>query len=187
MTSNRTSPVTAALSRDFAPEAWRFVPCKLWTGFTHKGYGRVWANGKHNRVHRLAYEEAYGPIPERMVVCHHCDVPGCYEIAHLFLGTQRENMRDAAQKGRMRNPLAESHAAKTHCPQGHPYIEGNIYWHSNGKWRTCRACVLAGQARTREQRRGDRKAEVWRVDGRTFETLIEAENYITRPTPEGEQ
>ena len=33
----------------------------------------------------------------------------------------------------------------------------------------------------------DRKAEVWRVDGLTFKTLIDAENYITRPTPEGEQ
>ena len=33
----------------------------------------------------------------------------------------------------------------------------------------------------------DRKSETWQVDGRTFPTLIEAENYITRPTPEGEQ
>lgn len=175
MASNRTSPVTAALSRDFTPEAWRFVPCKLWTGFTHKGYGRMWANGKHNRVHRLAYEEAYGPIPERMVVCHHCDVPGCYEIAHLFLGTQRENMRDAVQKGRMWSPLAESHAAKTHCPQGHPYVEGNIYWHRNGKWRRCRTCILDGQAMLRERRRG----------GAALEPVRDSNGRYTRP-PEGE-
>lgn len=33
----------------------------------------------------------------------------------------------------------------------------------------------------------DRKSETWQVDGKTFATLLDAENYITRPTPEGEK
>lgn len=32
----------------------------------------------------------------------------------------------------------------------------------------------------------DRQAEVWRVDGKTFATLLEAENYITRGEADGE-
>jgi len=51
-------------------------------------------------AHRLAWELTYGPIPDGMLVCHHCDNPICCRPDHLFLGTPSDNMQDALRKGR---------------------------------------------------------------------------------------
>lgn len=51
-------------------------------------------------VHRLAWIEAHGPIPEGMHVLHKCDNPPCYNIEHLFLGTPADNAADKMRKGR---------------------------------------------------------------------------------------
>lgn len=79
------------------------LACWPWTGArVTGGYGSVRFGGAHARPHRVAYELANGPIPEDLLVCHHCDNPPCCNPAHLFLGTQSDNMRDAYQKGRVR-------------------------------------------------------------------------------------
>lgn len=67
---------------------------------TTRGYGRIKVNGKATHAHRLAYQLSYGPIPAGMVVCHSCDNPPCCNPAHLWLGTQKENLVDMANKGR---------------------------------------------------------------------------------------
>lgn len=76
--------------------------CWLWKGSTtlHGGYGRLVVNGRIKRAHRMAWEQTYGPIPENMCVCHTCDIPRCCNPNHLFLGTQKDNMRDMQRKGR---------------------------------------------------------------------------------------
>lgn len=40
-------------------------------------------------------------------------------------------------------PIVKNNGEATHCPQGHPYDEDNIYWEGPGKtWRKCRACCI---------------------------------------------
>jgi hypothetical protein len=75
--------------------------CWLWTGATDgDGYGKVRQGERLFSVHRLAYEQWVGPIPEGMVVCHTCDVTNCCNPAHLWLGTSAENTADKMAKGR---------------------------------------------------------------------------------------
>lgn len=75
--------------------------CMEWTGPKRPdGYGRLWFENKPWDAHRLAWHFAKGPIPEGMFVCHRCDNPGCYNPAHLFLGTAKDNTRDSLTKGR---------------------------------------------------------------------------------------
>jgi len=108
--------------------------CILWEGATNsRGYGRRRVDGERRLVHRLAWEEANGPIPEGMFVCHSCDQRLCYNVEHLFLGTASDNSRDMIDKGRGR------HSDKTHCPRGHEYAGENLYITRDG-WRQCRAC-----------------------------------------------
>lgn len=82
---------------DFASHVHKTDTCWIWNGALHRGYGTFGGKG----AHRIAYEEAHGPIPPGFYVCHHCDNPPCVRPDHLFLGTQLDNMRDAVAKGRM--------------------------------------------------------------------------------------
>jgi hypothetical protein len=86
--------------------------CWLWHGEVNdRGYGRYTIKGQRYQAHRVAYERALGAIPDGMFVCHRCDVPGCVNPSHLFLGTHLDNMADRTAKGReargARHPLTK--------------------------------------------------------------------------------
>lgn len=78
--------------------------CHIWMGSVDQwGYGRVWKDKISGLlIHRIAYECAFGAFDSSLKVCHRCDMPSCVNPDHLFLGTQKDNLRDMFSKGRAR-------------------------------------------------------------------------------------
>lgn len=76
--------------------------CWPWKAATdaRNGYGHFIIRQVFWLAHRFAYYLTHGPIPEGSCVCHSCDNPPCCNPAHLFLGTQLENIQDRVKKGR---------------------------------------------------------------------------------------
>ena len=75
--------------------------CWLWTAsVTRGGYGQFKVHPKSLKAHRIAWELAYGDIPDGLSVLHHCDNRRCCNPAHLWVGTHQDNMTDMRQKGR---------------------------------------------------------------------------------------
>lgn len=86
--------------------------CWIWTGNrTYQGYGSTYNagyyEGKREGAHRIAYRLTYGDFPKELLVCHHCDNPPCVRPDHLFLGSNKDNLLDAKNKGRL--PKGEKH------------------------------------------------------------------------------
>ena|ERR1019366_8223921 len=78
--------------------------CRIWIGAkTKKGYGSFHYKGKTTQAHRVSWIENNGPIQDGMCVLHKCDVPGCINPSHLFLGSQIENLKDMRAKKRHAN------------------------------------------------------------------------------------
>jgi len=91
-------------------------PCWVWTGIQDpQGYGRL---GGHRLAHRQSWEMANGTIEGGLWVLHHCDNPPCVNPAHLYLGTVKENVRDAVERGRMRGPSPREVCSKGHSMEG---------------------------------------------------------------------
>lgn len=86
--------------------------CWRWLGHGsgYKGYGGVWYGRRQRLAHRVAWEISRGPIPDGLCVCHTCDNPGCVNPAHLWIGTNADNVRDRTAKGRTRVGRGERNA-----------------------------------------------------------------------------
>ena len=84
--------------------------CWNWTASSNeKGYGQFKLGLRMVRVHRISWELAFGEIPDELWVLHQCDNPPCVNPAHLFHGTNQDNVDDRQQKGR--TPAGEQHSS----------------------------------------------------------------------------
>lgn len=92
--------------------------CWRWDGpIGSNGYGLLVVGGRRNHsnlsAHRLSYTIFNGEIPNGKFVCHSCDNRWCVNPKHLWVGTAKDNIRDAVKKGRFHgNQLAgENHGS----------------------------------------------------------------------------
>ena len=104
--------------------------CAVWLGAVGRdGYGRfsMARPGGGERIitpHLAAASIAFGPLPLGSTLMHDCDVRICVSTGpgHLRVATQRENVRQAVQRGRaagpkpglvdVRGPAGASHAVQ---------------------------------------------------------------------------
>jgi HNH endonuclease len=111
----RTRPVsrTATLAERLEHHGWEVTEsgCWEWQGSrTPKGYGILnVGHGERDGAHRVSFTVHNGAIPAGAVICHRCDNPPCINPAHLFPGSQTENLADMQGKGRERYRSGQHH------------------------------------------------------------------------------
>jgi len=112
--------------------------CWIWTGAKDfDGYGKftIESKNRHNKVisaHRASLHFYINfDFNSDLQVNHKCNIRACVNPDHLYIGTQKDNMRDYSN-------------SITHCPKGH---------NKKGKIK-CKMCYLE----YKERKRNDRKS-----------------------------
>jgi len=80
------------------------TPCWEWEkSLSARGYGQFHYQGTTRLAHRLSalLSGIIDDIHEDIFICHSCDNRKCVNPEHLWKGTNQDNMRDCAEKGRM--------------------------------------------------------------------------------------
>ena len=88
--------------------------CWNWIGAKYrKGYGhfRMKIDGKWvmYKAHRYSYEYYNDKSAQGMIICHTCDNPSCVNPAHLFAGSNQDNVDDKLAKGRHKYGINPNH------------------------------------------------------------------------------
>lgn len=109
--------------------------CWHWMGKRDRnGYGRFSISNRWVQAHRWAYMALVGAVPACLDLDHLCRVHDCVGPDHLEPVTRQVNLLRG-------ETIPAAHAAKTHCPQGHPYDDANTYLYRG--MRQCRTCRTA--------------------------------------------
>lgn len=139
--------------------------CWIWQKtIDAKGYAIMKIHQTATRMHRWAYAHFKEPIPDGYTIDHLCHTNsiGCkggnecrhrrcvnpehLEVVSAVVNTQRGKDHYWANAD-LRRP--------SHCPNGHPYVEGNIIYSGDKKqYRSCRTCVNENQLRRYHARNG---------------------------------
>lgn len=133
---------------------WFWRGTKSW-GASRQDYGVIGLGRKgegQDYAHRVAYALAKGPIPDGYYIDHLCRNTLCVRPDHLEAVTPRENVLRG-------DTIAARHAARTHCPQGHPYEPPHLWVDKHG-YRHCRTCTTKRSAERRRRLREQAREEL---------------------------
>lgn len=107
--------------------------CWKWIStITNQGYGQFWFNGKQRSSHRFIYKYYHGEVNSSLVLDHLCRNRKCVNPEHLEQVSIKENILRG-------NGFAALNIKKTHCKNGHEFIDNNTHLDSNGH-RRCKFC-----------------------------------------------
>lgn len=102
-------------------------------------------------IHRLVAAAFLGPRPDGMEVCHNDGDARNSALANLRYDTHSANVLDRGRHG------TDPQAAKTHCPQGHPYDAENTVLDASSGGRRCRICRTASLRKAKARYRAKKK------------------------------
>ena len=108
LTANDRARFWAKVKRGADNECWEWTAARFKSGYGAIQFGG--RGGRKFRAHRVSFALANnGELPDGLNICHACDNPPCVNPAHLYAGTQADNMSDMKTKGRLVNPTGERH------------------------------------------------------------------------------
>lgn len=85
--------------------------CWNWIGSSRPaGYGVISKNGKQTSATHVSLEINGTVIPSGLWVLHKCDNPRCVNPKHLYVGTPKQNSKDAVLRNRFNRKLTPEQA-----------------------------------------------------------------------------